>query len=395
MLVSLLSPAPGRAFAGVGEGLVASDSLNPARFGRPRGQGPTRHLYLANCGRARGDHPEAVLEALQLAAGPGVEIQSLHIGDEGVSFASFMTPGEAEQARKGVAAAGLRWVVRFAEHADEPGGGSNGLSLPPSVASTASVEVPGLEVYLDFVVEREAQDLMAAIDDRPWDTTIKRRVQHYGYAFDYAQLAIAQERPQPLPAFCDGVVRRLEETGVLTHPVDQVTINEYVPGVGIASHVDAHSAFEDGVGILSLGSGIVMDFRKPRPGANGKTSVGKHHRLAPPPADLEATAPLKSVWLPANSLIVLRSEARYAWQHAIAWRKTDCLSEGEAMPRGRRVSLTLRKARFLPCECCWPAFCDAQNPEAHNLPTHLSSVNPQTVASKAATLSERHSPPDA
>ena len=26
----------------------------------------------------------------------------------------------------------------------------------------------------------------------------------------------------------------------------QVTVNEYTPGVGIASHVDTHSAFEDG-----------------------------------------------------------------------------------------------------------------------------------------------------
>lgn len=32
----------------------------------------------------------------------------------------------------------------------------------------------------------------------------------------------------------------------------------YQPGVGIASHVDAHGAFEEGIAAVSLGSGIAV-----------------------------------------------------------------------------------------------------------------------------------------
>jgi hypothetical protein len=31
----------------------------------------------------------------------------------------------------------------------------------------------------------------------------------------------------------------------------------YEPGIGIAFHVDAHSAFEEGIAAVTLGSGIV------------------------------------------------------------------------------------------------------------------------------------------
>lgn len=42
---------------------------------------------------------------------------------------------------------------------------------------------------------------------------------------------------------------------------DQVTVNEYLPGQGIASHVDTHEAFGPTLLSLSLVSGVVMDFR--------------------------------------------------------------------------------------------------------------------------------------
>ena len=52
--------------------------------------------------------------------------------------------------------------------------------------------------------------------------------------------------------------------------VDQLTVNEYQPGIGISSHVDAHSAFEDGIAAVTLGAGVVMEFRKPVRNESGK-----------------------------------------------------------------------------------------------------------------------------
>ena len=39
----------------------------------------------------------------------------------------------------------------------------------------------------------------------------------------------------------------------VSHPPDQLTVNEYQLGQGIRRHVDTHSAFEESICSLSLG----------------------------------------------------------------------------------------------------------------------------------------------
>ena len=39
---------------------------------------------------------------------------------------------------------------------------------------------------------------------------------------------------------------------------DQMTVNEYKPGHGIPPHIDTHSAFEDGIVSVSLGSQVFV-----------------------------------------------------------------------------------------------------------------------------------------
>lgn len=75
--------------------------------------------------------------------------------------------------------------------------------------------------------------------------------------------------------------------------VDQLTVNEYQPGVGLSPHVDAHSAFTGPVASLTLGSACVMEFWT-----------------------REAKVPLL---LPRRSLLVMAGESRYAW-YAPYWR---------------------------------------------------------------------------
>mmetsp|Transcript_13542 Transcript_13542/g.32341 ORF Transcript_13542/g.32341 Transcript_13542/m.32341 type:complete len:353 (+) Transcript_13542:1-1059(+) len=340
-------------------------------FRRPRDGRPTRHLYLANCGEARGDTPSSVLEFLRELA-PGVNIEDVHVGSAGVSYVSFSTADEAQDASARLRDSARRWIVRYAERSDAA---VPQCILPDSVASTESIEVPGMTIVPNFVDEEVAQALLAAVDSQPWDTSIRRRVQHYGHAFDYSRLRLAEGRHiEALPDFCAGLLDRIVRSDLLPQPPDQLTVNEYQPGVGIALHVDAHSSFEDGIAALTLGAGIVMEFRRPEADAGGKVSVGKHHRLSLPPSNSKL-AEQKNVWLPANSLLILRGESRYSWQHGIAWRKTDCICEGQAVPRGRRVSFTFRSVRHRPCDCQWPLMCDTQNPEAHALPSRLGQAS--------------------
>lgn len=62
-----------------------------------------------------------------------------------------------------------------------------------SAQHTMSVQpngVTGLLYLPDFITAAEEQELLERIDREPWLTDLKRRVQHYGYKYDYRARAI-------------------------------------------------------------------------------------------------------------------------------------------------------------------------------------------------------------
>ncbi len=132
------------------------------------------------------------------------------------------------------------------------------------------------------------QEFLAEVEDGCWETLARRRVQHFGYKFEYwvrrqclmqiqvpslihaphiirhAQSeAIKKSKRQltqrvvqarnvdvskpirPLPPAAQRLLQRLEQLleQLLGVQFDQLTVNEYQPGVGLSSHVDTHSAF--------------------------------------------------------------------------------------------------------------------------------------------------------
>lgn len=140
--------------------------------------------------------------------------------------------------------------------------------VKPLPASAPSIPLPvryddplvpkGLVVIPEYVSVAEEEALITAIDSEAWDTTIRRRVQHYGFQFEYSKLTVDTERPvKPFPPKCDELTHRSE---LSDHGFNQLTINEYVPGIGIASHCDTHSSFTDIIAVVSLGGPINMDF---------------------------------------------------------------------------------------------------------------------------------------
>ena len=87
-------------------------------------------------------------------------------------------------------------------------------------------------------------------------------MQHYGHVFSYTARSVDRERPAAaLPSALHSVLARvLAASGM---PVaDQLTVNEYAPGVGLSAHVDTHSAFGDIMASLSLAGPAVIDFRR-------------------------------------------------------------------------------------------------------------------------------------
>lgn len=194
------------------------------------------------------------------------------------------------------------------------------LSLFPA---DPSPELPdGLTYREEYITGRDADGLLAAVDASAWLADLKRRVQHYGYRYDYkARQARREDRIGTLPTFLERVANRLAREGVFSKTPDQVIANEYLPGQGISAHIDCRPCFGETIAILSLGSACVMRFE---------------HQPSSRTVEL-ALQPL--------SLLTISGEARHEWTHAIPARKSDII-DGEKHLRSRRVSLTFRTMRF-------------------------------------------------
>jgi alkylated DNA repair dioxygenase AlkB len=176
--------------------------------------------------------------------------------------------------------------------------------------------IAGLHYIADFIDTETEATLIKVIDTQPWLTDLKRRVQHYGYRYDYKVRGLASDLYLgSIPEWLQPCCQKLQNEGHFSRIPDQVIVNEYLPGQGIASHRDCIPCFGDTIASISLGSGCQMDF------VSGEARTS--HYLEP------------------QSLLVLSGEARYQWKHGIATRKSDKIN-GVAMPRARRISLTFR-----------------------------------------------------
>jgi alkylated DNA repair dioxygenase AlkB len=185
--------------------------------------------------------------------------------------------------------------------------------MPP----TSDVVIPGLTYLPDFVDVATHDRLLKIIEEQPWLNDLQRRVQHYGYRYDYkARRVDPSMYLGPLPDWVADIAERLHREGWFADGPDQLIVNEYQPGQGISKHVDCVPCFDHTVVSLSLGSACVMEL------ANGKQIL--------------------ALLLEPRSAVILQEDARYRWTHAVPARKKDIL-EGRTVVRSRRVSLTFRK----------------------------------------------------
>jgi succinate dehydrogenase flavin-adding protein (antitoxin of CptAB toxin-antitoxin module) len=113
------------------------------------------------------------------------------------------------------------------------------LSLYEDVNETNDIEIPGLIIEEDFISKEEEEELINYIEKEKWNTfkKIKRRVQHYGYEFDYDTNNIdVTKKMGTLPKYYDSMIKKIKDYISYDEP-DQLTINEYEPGQGIKPHI--------------------------------------------------------------------------------------------------------------------------------------------------------------
>jgi alkylated DNA repair dioxygenase AlkB len=189
------------------------------------------------------------------------------------------------------------------------------LGLDASDRPTRAGELPrGLTIVPAYVSTDVEAALLDAIDGMPWQNSLKRRVQHYGFPYDYRRRSVRQScYLGPLPAFLMPIVARLRRD--FDFDPNQAIVNEYAAGQGIAPHIDALGSFGERVVMIGLRSDVEMDFAEPVSGQSG------------------------SILFRHGDLVMIEGDARKRWTHAIAKRKAD---KRFGTRRDRRVSITFR-----------------------------------------------------
>ncbi|CAJ2633530.1 unnamed protein product [Trifolium pratense] len=162
----------------------------------------------------------------------------------------------------------------------------------------------------------------------------------FSLSLSFSFLSPILERISSCPAF-----KNVDPDSIV---LDQLTVNEYPPGVGLSPHIDTHSAFEDIIFSLSLAGPCIMEFRR--------YEDGDWCPKVESPED-GSNCIKKAIYLPPRSLY---KEGRYAWHHYIPHHKIDKVNDRIIRRASRRVSFTLRKVRAGLCKCEFPQYCDSQ-----------------------------------
>ena len=161
-----------------------------------------------------------------------------------------------------------------------------------------SIFAQGAVLVPDFVTETEETQILERITARTWSTSIGRRVQHYGYRYDY-QRNETLTPADPFPDWAHRLAERLRPWFEACTPV-QCIVNEYHPGQGIGMHAD-HNDFGPTVASVSFASEWPMRFRSRR-----------GQRYARDGLENDEVA-----MLPRRSALILSAAARNAWMHGI------------------------------------------------------------------------------
>lgn len=191
----------------------------------------------------------------------------------------------------------------------------------PDTGDTAQRPVsaaPGLHYRPGFLTAEQQADIIHRQDAAEWNNDLRRRVQQYGWRYDYRAKAITPDMHiGALPDWLQAIAQQVyDATGLFERMPEQIIVNEYQGAQGIAEHTD-HPGFGPAIATVSLLADWEMNFA---PRYRGRTR----------PALLES-----------GSCLTMTGPSRSQWTHCIPARA----AEPNGHRRGRRISLTFRTLR--------------------------------------------------
>jgi len=190
---------------------------------------------------------------------------------------------------------------------------------------TSFTKIPGL-FYISNI-KFDFSNLLEKIDEKPWlnisNSTKSRKVQHYGYKYDYRTSNIF-EKTVDIPNFLSSLKRKITKICKMKRLItdnksfneyfNQCIINNYEGNQGIGKHIDTPK-FGDVICCVTINSGAIMRFR-----LNGEK---------------------KEIYVEPNSIYIMSGDARYKWTHEMPPNFNDIIN-GKKIKRGRRISITFR-----------------------------------------------------
>lgn len=193
--------------------------------------------------------------------------------------------------------------------------------------SNYNKNIDGLTYYDEFIDLDFEKYLIEKIDSEVWLTELQRRVQHYGYRYNYRSRRIDETmKVMDLPSWTTPIISKLKEQTSFEGTPNQMIVNEYLPGQGISRHIDCEPCFGEYIASLSLGSQTIMDFHN----ISDKNYKESH---------------IQNLLLNRRSLLLLSGHARYDWEHAIRKTKSFVYNRNR-IKKSRRISLTFRIAKI-------------------------------------------------
>lgn len=191
-------------------------------------------------------------------------------------------------------------------------------------------DIPGLYYIPNYLTSEEVKKIKLSLSkSKSWQKVNlnyrgSRRVIHKGYSYSYNRSGV--KKLDSIPNFYQNLVSKdrlntsinviCGENNIFNDELDgnfldQLIVNEYIPGQGIAAHIDHPKYFGDFIVCLTVGGGTTVEFTK------GSIT--------------------KSVYIEEGSLYIMSGDARYKWKHEIKKQRSD-----NGIPRKTRYSLTYR-----------------------------------------------------
>ena len=118
-----------------------------------------------------------------------------------------------------------------------------------------------------------------------------------------------------LPEWSEKYISRMLKNDLINKYPNQITVNRYLPGEGIAAHIDVPDIFDNDLYSISLGSGCNII--------------------------LESEYKKEEYYIEPRTFMLFRDQARYEYTHCIKRLKYDIIG-GHEVQRNTRYSVTFR-----------------------------------------------------